>query len=563
MFVYLWKFWWKKIQSSLRVVKIVLCIIVAYLLIFSIFANTIQKNSQNIYQNQNKLTFKKDDAINSLITNKKINSSKMGKVFISLYKNMTCSILGEACYSDLNKKNPVRASTYITSILAYPFLNPPASGVGATTQALAEAGFIPNSYAAEGIGFASIRPLMSLWKAMRDVSYLILVIVIVTIGFMIMLRSKINPQTVVNVENSLPKIVMALIYITFSFAIAGFLIDLMYVSIILVISILGPTQITTASISIGSWNIATWKTVKTTNDLMSTFLQASPWNIMDVISNFNAPWYIFWSLPSALLGVLDNGINTLIRLIIGAASAFFLVPYIDRFLVFIGTPGIDIGVSLAGVATIKDILPTLGKYSAAIGTWVIAIIIGSLLVPLIIGLIIFMTAIMLFFRIFMLLFSNYIKLLVLIIIAPLYLLLEAIPGQSSFGSWIKNLLEFLVTFPVMIATFLIGSIIMNTAAQGNLWTPPFLIGLNADVLPAIIGMWILFMIPEFVGIAQKAVNPKPMPLEAGIGTFFGGAKSGIETGLGEAGKYALLADRIKPLGRIYEMFGMGNKQGHK
>jgi len=46
---------------------------------------------------------------------------------------------------------------------------------------------------------------------------------------MIMFRVKINPQTVVTVQSSLPKIVISAVLITFSYAIAGLLIDIMYV----------------------------------------------------------------------------------------------------------------------------------------------------------------------------------------------------------------------------------------------------------------------------------------------------------------------------------------------
>src|SRR5258708_14361646 len=46
---------------------------------------------------------------------------------------------------------------------------------------------------------------------------------------MIMFRVKISPQVVVSVQSALPKIAIALVLVTFSYAIAGFLIDIMYV----------------------------------------------------------------------------------------------------------------------------------------------------------------------------------------------------------------------------------------------------------------------------------------------------------------------------------------------
>ncbi|MEK6538607.1 MAG: hypothetical protein AABZ46_05735, partial [Nitrospirota bacterium] len=48
------------------------------------------------------------------------------------------------------------------------------------------------------------------------------------IGFMIMLRKKIDAQTVIGIEQALPNLVITLLLITFSYAIAGFVIDMIY-----------------------------------------------------------------------------------------------------------------------------------------------------------------------------------------------------------------------------------------------------------------------------------------------------------------------------------------------
>jgi hypothetical protein len=44
-----------------------------------------------------------------------------------------------------------------------------------------------------------------------------------------MFRVKLSPQVVISVQSALPKLIIALILVTFSFAIAGFMIDIMYV----------------------------------------------------------------------------------------------------------------------------------------------------------------------------------------------------------------------------------------------------------------------------------------------------------------------------------------------
>lgn len=84
------------------------------------------------------------------------------------------------------------------------------------------------AYADNGYGFTSLSPILPVWKAFRNVSYFVFVLGFIIYGFMIMFRVKINPQTAINIQMALPKLILTLIIITFSYAIAGFLIDLFY-----------------------------------------------------------------------------------------------------------------------------------------------------------------------------------------------------------------------------------------------------------------------------------------------------------------------------------------------
>ncbi len=82
----------------------------------------------------------------------------------------------------------------------------------------------------KGIGFCGLTPVLKLWVGMRNIVYLILILVFVVIGIAIMLRVHIDPRTVMSIQNQIPKIIAGLVIITFSFAIAGFLIDIMWVA---------------------------------------------------------------------------------------------------------------------------------------------------------------------------------------------------------------------------------------------------------------------------------------------------------------------------------------------
>ncbi|MEK7605014.1 MAG: type IV secretion system protein [Patescibacteria group bacterium] len=77
-------------------------------------------------------------------------------------------------------------------------------------------------------GFKGLSSLQSTWLIMRNLAYLLLTILFVVIGFAIMIRVHIDPRTVMSIQNQIPKIVVAVIMITFSYAIVGFLIDTMW-----------------------------------------------------------------------------------------------------------------------------------------------------------------------------------------------------------------------------------------------------------------------------------------------------------------------------------------------
>ena len=109
------------------------------------------------------------------------------------------------------------------------------SGVNYVREKLASLSIIPEAQAQNaGFGFYALGPVQNIWQKSRDIMYGLFVIIIIVFAFMIMFRVKLNPQTVVSIQSAIPKIIITLILVTFSYAIAGLMIDLMYVVIGLV-----------------------------------------------------------------------------------------------------------------------------------------------------------------------------------------------------------------------------------------------------------------------------------------------------------------------------------------
>jgi len=82
------------------------------------------------------------------------------------------------------------------------------------------------AYAQTSYPVVGIELILELWKQARNVSYGIISIVMLVVGIMIMTRHKANPQVAVTVQNALPRVVISIILITFSYPIGATLISL-------------------------------------------------------------------------------------------------------------------------------------------------------------------------------------------------------------------------------------------------------------------------------------------------------------------------------------------------
>lgn len=124
-------------------------------------------------------------------------------------------------------------------LIAVLYAQPPISGVKYMASEIQKFNIIQPVYAQEsGVGFTLLEPVKDIWTVFRNASYVGFVIVFVIMGFMIMFRAHISPQAVATVQDSLPRIVIALILVTFSYAIAGLMIDIMFLLLNIAINLL-------------------------------------------------------------------------------------------------------------------------------------------------------------------------------------------------------------------------------------------------------------------------------------------------------------------------------------
>ncbi|MFH1769694.1 MAG: hypothetical protein ABH833_03465, partial [Parcubacteria group bacterium] len=358
--------------------------------------------------------------------------------------------------------------------------NPPASTYAFIRDVGQTLGFIPKSAYAQGVGFSGLSALLPIWKAFRNVAYFLLAIIMVVIGFLVMFRKKIDPKTVVTVQNALPRIVITLLLITFSYAIVGLLIDLMYILIALVIGLF---------ISTGMFpDITQPSTLVNSNLLSVVFKSVSPWDI---------PWRI--------LGHTGSGVTAdIIAALLGGGVAAAVLAISANVVAIPAVALISIGALILGLGG--------AIFGALIG-------IGMLLLAI---------------RLFIFSLSTYIRIILALLFGPLQLLMGAIPGNDAFGSWFKNLLANILIFPASAAMFMLAAMFMNFSTNNSpMWTPPYVgfISGSSTSIGALVALGILFAIPTVGKQIQEALKSKggmSAGLEGVAGAFSGPTQMGMQ-----------------------------------
>lgn len=526
-----------------RLTQLVIAIAVLFSVLNLYFYFSIPKEKQLSYKQALDISQKRNaDTLKKAASLEDTDDIKLAS---RIYAYVLCEAIGEVCGADMvtsqaNFNNSIAGN--VSKLFLFPLNNPPSSSMYVASKLIEKAGFIPPSYAADplsntrGIGFASIEYISTIWLGLRNLAYVVIALIMISIGFMIMFRMKLGSQAVIAIENSIPRIIIALITITFSFAIAGLLIDLMYVAIIIIADVFG-------AMNIGDL---------TPEVITERYMFAGPSEIIAFIFRFGLG-NIFWHLPGAIVGVLGTGISVILQLIGSALAWFFVINKFASYASKTVSPGMNVSAGASFVGTINGGVnfPNLidGLLHGSLNAIFIAslgLFFGFLVLKAILGLIIIFTALQLGFKIFAIVMSSYIRILLLIIFSPLLLLVEAFPGKSMFTSWLRNLFAEIATFPIIITLFLVASLLIKStfaidACQGSILVNdpdcaigafPFLWGFDATSFSILVAFGFLFLTPHYVDTLKKALNPNAMDLapNAGVGMFFGSV-----SGIGKAG----------------------------
>jgi len=528
-------FYIKKFFSILNKIFLVL---IVYFSIFFLFSSFTQKKSVNNLKTENQLITEDITYYKKIIQEKDPTKEKH---LLKTYQKTLCLISGYECQNNKSIKENCQNSLsgIIDNLFSSVFSIRPASSIYWVYNSLEKTGFLPKIYAqnqpSPGIGLASLQFVYNVWEKMRNISYILIVLVLVTIGFMIMFRMKLNPQTVISVESALPKIIVTLILITFSYPIVGFMIDLVYISLPIIKDIF---------VNNLSDNIVNKVFDQFTNKYNVPFAIVFDWE--NFIMYYDAFVGIFGGrIFGWELGPLNYFFASILNFFLFSLAIMFIKPISDFLIGILGDFSFNAGVKIGLVGILIRII-------------LLAVVLAF---PVFL---VFFGMLFLGFRIFFTLLSCLANLIIYIVLAPLYLLFEAIPGKSSFSSWIKNILGNLIVFPgFLFLIYLSKSIYYNLSNNYN--NALIIPGLSSSqsvvffpeglskLMASLIGVYIFLMIPDLLKLLKQTIIGKEgVGIPASPGILFGAASVIGSTTMG-------FANQIYPLKMGYDHAIAGKK----
>lgn len=377
--------------------------------------------------------------------------------FIGMFSGLITMVFGcaDPCPASLRSGAIDKTAVAIAGVYA----NPPASGIYYAQDLLQNFGPVKPAYAQTGTtGFTLLQPFLKIWRAVRNLTYIIFVIGIIGMGLAIMFRTKISPQATITIQSALPRLVIALLLVTFSYAIVGLLIDLTYVI----------------------FGVLTWGLH--TGGLYSQSDAAAYFREYSSAGFANVTGFIF-----------DKGLGGAWDVIQGTA------PYSNI-----------IGGSLIGIAA--AVIGLIARVPTAVGGTVGISSLASVsvtLLPLILGL---GLAILFFFiRILFELAKAYLLLLFYLIFGPILILWSVVTGSGVWEGWLKGLLANLLVFPAVgIIIFLVS--VLLTTIQGPVWGPPY-VGGGIDIIRGMIALGAIMLLPTIPSVISQFLGAKPLPIQ--------------------------------------------------
>lgn len=369
--------------------------------------------------------------------------------------------------------------------------------------------------------FEGFSPLLGLWTASRNIAYFLLILAFVFIGIGVMMRIQLDPRTVMTIQNQIPRVIIAIILITFSYSIAAIMADVMWASSYLMINVVsdatGDRQLKSCGNNPGP-HISSYATEN---------VLSAPISFVNLIYREDNCGIV----KSGIADVSKNVANNITGLQTDIVMAVFgLDPD--------ATCSWNQGTSNSG-GSILDYIPFVSQARTAIGIitnpgdigdCIFYGPFGKLMNKIISAawwIAVFFAMIITLVRIWFMLLKAYAYIFLYVILAPMFIVLNLLPKKPlGMGRWLRVFFVNLAIFPVTILMLLLSRAFMDMFDRGadKVFVPPLVGNPNHDEFGAIIAFATLLIIPGMYSLLREKMGLQDVKQTAIGGQTFGGGR---------------------------------------
>lgn len=363
------------------------------------------------------------------------------------------------------------SAMYVPTVSSTQYGNYLAGNFGIVKVANAQVNPGPDCQASPfGYGFCGLQPIFYLWTAARDFAYALLVIAFVALGVGIMVRFKVDPRTVMTLQNQIPRVIIAILLITFSYAIAGIMIDLMWTVTYAGINIIASSSPRNVALNCDPQDIR-------------PIQEASSQNLLDHPLSFTNTIFL-----RDCEGNIDSGTVNLAARVSDAFGGLVTQILNDAL-------GIDVQAADCGLTSLGDCITEFVAWVT--GLIITIIIIVAILIAML--------------RLWFELIKTYVTLLIFIILGPIWIVLGLVPGRPlGFERWLRIIFANLAVFPLVAFIIVFARVIVDAIPErpsaNSLFIPPLIGNPNVASFGVLIGFGALMLAPSIPGIIKDKMK---------------------------------------------------------
>ncbi|MBN2015591.1 hypothetical protein JW766_02055 [Candidatus Dojkabacteria bacterium] len=313
------------------------------------------------------------------------------------------------------------------------------SAVAYVQDTLEDAHLVQPAYA-QASGYTMLNPILELWKKIRNVSLAIIVVVGLILAIMILFRVR-SGQGYVSVLNALPKMLVAILLIVFSYSIGGLMLDL---------TTLGTKGVLAFFLDERFVNL---DHVQNINEYPATMLNSSG----EIAQEGDAP----------VEGLADYNIFRLMSVLVSFDSWGHYdcdpsdpdpyMPWKD----ISGHPwqdqcGLQIRDIIATPTNVRMLDFGIKVTGSGIGEWGLTLIFNVFIL-------------MIVFKVFFALVGAFAQIILRVLIAPIQFMFVPIRGLETVTSWLKSVIAQVLVFPGTMLMLLIAALLGNYFGAPPYW----------------------------------------------------------------------------------------------